>query len=95
MRVSATEAVEGGRVLYPIGKIAAASGWYAKGGDPHTGNWRERVLADLIRRAEDVEADAIIGLDYTVDADGTRDEAGVTLQRVLATGIAVKLSVAA
>ena len=58
---------------------------------PHTGNWRERVLRDLIRRAEDVEADAIIGLDYSVDSDATRDEAGVLLQRVVATGIAVKL----
>jgi hypothetical protein len=95
MRISATEAVEGGRVLYPIGKIAAASGWHATGSAPHNGNWRERVLADLVRRAEDVEADAIIGLDYKIDADATRDEAGVTLQRVVATGIAVKLSVAA
>ena len=95
MRISATEAVEGGRVLYPIGKIAAASGWHAMGSAPHSGNWRERVLADLVRRAEDVEADAIIGLDYKIDADATRDEAGVTLQRVVATGIAVKLSVAA
>ncbi len=95
MRISATEAVEGGRVLYPIGKIAAATGWHATGGDPHTGNWRERVLRDLIRRAEDVEADAIIALDYRVDADATHDEAGVPLQRVVATGIAVKLSVAA
>ena len=95
MRVSETEAVEGGHVLYPIGKIAAATGWHAKGEHPHAGNWRERVLADLIRRAEDVEADAIIGLDYQVDADATRDEAGVALQRVVATGIAVKLSVAA
>lgn len=95
MRISVTEAVEGGRVLYPIGRIAAATGWHARGEHPHSGNWRERVLADLVRRAEDVEADAIIGLDYTVDADATRDEAGVPLQRMVATGIAVKLSVAA
>jgi uncharacterized protein YbjQ (UPF0145 family) len=95
MRISETDAVDGSRVLYPIGKIAAATGWHAKGEHPHSGNWRERVLADLVRRAEDIDADAIIALDYTVDPDATRDEAGVTLQRVVATGIAVKLSVAA
>jgi hypothetical protein len=95
MRISTTDAIEGGRVLYPIGKIEAASAWHATGTIPQPGNWRERVLQDLIRRAEDIDADAIIGVDYGVDPVGTRDESGVKLQRILATGIAVKLSVAA
>ena len=90
MLTSEKDAIEGARVLYPIGKITAATAWHAPGHTPMSNNWRERVLQDLIRRAEDVDADAIIAVDYEIDAVTRRDESGVELERVCATGIAVR-----
>ncbi len=94
MRISATNSIEGGRILYPIGKIKAASAWHAALLDKHQGNWRELALRELIRRAEDIDADAIIDVNF--ETDGVIPVEGfVNLSRVLATGTAVKLAVAA
>jgi hypothetical protein len=95
MRISSTDVIEGGRVLYAIGKIKAASAWHAANGAPLQDNWRELVLSELIRRAEDIDADAIIALDYETDGIVPVEETGVQLKRILATGVAVKLSCAA
>lgn len=95
MIVSEKDAIDGARVLYPIGKIKATSAWHASGFSPVSDNWRERVLQDLIRRAEDIDADAIIKIDYQVDAVSRQDETGVELERICATGIAVRLANAA
>jgi uncharacterized protein YbjQ (UPF0145 family) len=95
MRISSTDVIEGGRVLYAIGKIKAATAWHAANGAPLQDNWRELVLSELIRRAEDIDADAIIGLDYQNDGIVAVEETGVQLKRILATGVAVKLSCAA
>ena len=64
-------------------------------GAPPQDNWRELVLSELIRRAEDIDADAIIALDYETDGIVPVEETGVQLKRILATGVAVKLSCAA
>ena len=95
MLISEKDAIEGARVLYSIGRIKATTAWHAVGHAPLAGNWRERVLQDLIRRAEDVDADAVIGLDYKVEPVEGRDEHGLGLERVCATGIAVRLAQAA
>ena len=95
MLVSERDAIDGARVLYPLGKIKAASAWHAAGYSPVSNNWRERVLQDLIRRAEDIDADAIIGIDFAIEPVEGRDERGIELERVCATGIAVKLANAA
>jgi uncharacterized protein YbjQ (UPF0145 family) len=52
-------------------------------------------LTELIRRAEDIDADAIIGFEYETDGIVSVEGTGVQLQRILATGTAVKLSCAA
>ena len=95
MLVSERDAIDGARVLYPLGKIKAASAWHAAGHSPVSNNWRERVLQDLIRRAEDIDADAIIEIGYEIEPVEGRDERGIELERVCATGIAVKLANAA
>ena len=94
MRISSTNAIKGGRVLYTIGRIEAASPWHPAHGSPckRTG---ELVLRELMRKAEDIDADAIIRVDYRNDDVIRIDETGVNLKRVVATGIAVKLSCAA
>jgi uncharacterized protein YbjQ (UPF0145 family) len=95
MRISSTHAIEGGRVLYPIGKIEAASAWHGADAVASQGDWRELALGELIRRAEDIDADAIIGLDFETVGVIPVEGSGLNLKRVLATGIAVKLSLAA
>jgi uncharacterized protein YbjQ (UPF0145 family) len=52
-------------------------------------------LRELIRMAEDIDADAIIGVDYQNGGAVRIDETGVKLKRIVATGIAVKLACAA
>jgi hypothetical protein len=95
MRISSTGAIEGGRVLYTIGRIEAASTWHPADGSPMQENWRELVLRELIHRAEDIDADAIVRVDCQNDGAIRIDETRVKLKRVVATGIAVKLSCAA
>jgi uncharacterized protein YbjQ (UPF0145 family) len=93
MLISSTETIEGGKILYSIGTIKAASAWHAQGSVPHQSDWREGVMADLIRKAEDLFADAIIEVNYQVDGIACLDEGfGVKRQRILATAVAVKLS---
>jgi uncharacterized protein YbjQ (UPF0145 family) len=95
VRISFTSTLEGGRVLYNIGKIEAASVWHLENSEPLQRNWRELILRDLARKAEDIDADAIIGVGYRNDAAIRIDERGVKLKRVVASGIAVKLSCSA
>lgn len=95
MLISEKDAIEGARVVCSLGKIRATTGWHAAGYVPVSNNWRERVLMDLIRRAEDIDADAIIEVDYAVEPVEVRDEGGIALERVCATGIAVRLAHAA
>jgi len=95
VRIRFTGTLEGGRVLYSIGKIEAASAWHPENSEPLQRNWRELILRDLIRTAEDIDADAIIGVGYQSGGILRIDETGVKLKRVVATGIAVKISCAA
>ena len=68
MRISFTGTLEGGRVLYSIGKIEAASAWHPENSEPLQHNWRELILRELIRTAEDIDADAVIGSITTTTA---------------------------
>jgi hypothetical protein len=52
VRISFTGTLEGGRVLYNIGKIEAASAWHPENSEPLQHNWRELILRELIRTAE-------------------------------------------
>jgi hypothetical protein len=92
MRISATNAVDGGKVLYSIGTIKAASAWHAQGLQPHEIDWQKSVMADLVSKAEDLYADAIIEVNYKVDDACVDGGFGVKRQRILATAVAVKLS---
>ena len=56
---------------------------------------RELVVSELIRKAEDIDADAIISFDYETDSIVPIEGTGLQLKRILATGVAVKLSCAA
>jgi len=95
VRISSTKTIEGSRVLYTIGEIEAASAWHPENTSPLQNDWQEEILRELVRKAEDVDADAIVGVGYRNDAPIRNAEGGINLKRVVASGMAVKLSCAA
>ncbi|MGC2222374.1 MAG: hypothetical protein WA624_08395 [Methylocella sp.] len=95
VRMSFTGTLEGCRILHKIGEIEAASAWHPENRAPLQQDWQQFILRDLVRKAEDIDADAIIEVDCQNDGAVRNDETGVKLRRVVATGIAVKLSCAA
>lgn len=91
MLVSSELQLEGARIVREIGRITAASGWHgAKSSVPET--HRSNALDALIQTAKDFEADAIIGINYVVDAAKAVDLSAVPVERIAASGIAVKLA---
>ena len=92
MRISFTDEVEGGRVLYSIGRVQAASPWRGANAGIGSDALKNAALQALIETAEEVDADAIIGVDYSVDGVQHTDLTPLELHRVSATGIAVKLA---
>jgi len=96
MRMSTTTTVEDGEILYTIGMIRASSGWYGHGAQPGMEDWEARVLAELVRRADDIYADAIVEIAFRVDTVDCMDEDfGLRRHRLIGTAVAVKLSAAA
>ena len=94
MQISRTNKPDGGHSHYSIGRITASAGWRAADASPAEADCLAAVPA-LIREAQEYEADEIIGLDFEVDGVKCADIGGATLQRVAATGIAVKFAEAA
>lgn len=94
MQVSHTNELEGGRRHYSIGRIKASRPWRAV--NAH-GDEADRLAAieALVREAQEYDADAIVGLDFEVDGVKRADFDGTHLQRIAATGIAVKFAEAA
>jgi uncharacterized protein YbjQ (UPF0145 family) len=91
MQISATSEIEGGRISTEIGRIEAASSWHAAAFES-LAKLREYALRALIQRAEDIDADAIVGLEYDLDAGQPVLESGVAMQRIRVRGIAVTLA---
>lgn len=92
MLISFSDTIEGAQGYTPLGKIKAATGWHAAGADVRReGEWREAALQQLIRHAEEMQADAIVGVGYHVAETVGIEDSGVELQRIAATGVAVKL----
>ncbi len=92
MQVSSELRIANGRIISEIGRITATSGWRGGPGDEAQ---REAALKRLIEAAKEYDADAIIGLDYSVDGARAVDIGEVPVQRVQVSGIAVKLARAA
>jgi hypothetical protein len=92
MRISFTEDLSDGRILYPIGRVSAAGSWHAAGAPCAAGDWKKAALDALIREAKEHDADAIIGVDYAEDGALMTDLTSLDLKRITASGIAVKLA---
>jgi hypothetical protein len=91
MQVTHTNELEGGRRHYSIGRIKACSVWRAADA-PGAEADRIAAVRALVREAQEYDADAIIDLGFEVDGVKRIDIDGTPLQRVAATGIAVKFA---
>lgn len=92
MLISHSDRLDSGEGYTPIGRIRAATGWHVVGQDSvREGQWKEAALQRLIETAEDYDADAIVDINYTVDGTTDVELTGIELQRIAATGVAVKI----
>ena len=89
MRVTAQRQFEETAIVREIGQISAASEWR---GQTSLEAQQEAALRKLKELAAEFEADAIVGLGFEVDGVQATDLAPVSLSRVNATGVAVKLA---
>jgi uncharacterized protein YbjQ (UPF0145 family) len=92
MRISFTDEIDGGRILYPIGRVRAAASWRGGNLGAEASRDKDAALRALIETATDVDADAIVGVGFEVDGVSCLDLTNVDLKRVTATGVAVKLA---
>ena len=77
-----------------IGRIRVTTRWRAAG-EPGAEADREAAIAALKREADEYGADAIVDVRFEVDGVKGYDIEGVMLQRVTATGLAVRFRRAA
>jgi uncharacterized protein YbjQ (UPF0145 family) len=93
MHISRSPTLDGGRHHHLIGRLKGCAVWRAVGTAGEAD--RTAALQALIREAQEYDADAILGLDFELDGVDCADIGAVPLQRVAATGIAVKFAQAA
>jgi len=92
MQVSFTASLQTGRAAKTIGRIKVFGRW--RGADePAAPAERDALLRDLARDAEDYGADAL--LDVRFEAEETAESDGVSLRRLVASGSAVRTTLAA
>ena len=94
MQVSFSSGLDDGREIAPIGWIKAAARWRAAD-KPSSEAERQTAIEALKREAAEYGADAIVDVRFEVDDVGGADIAGVALQRVTVTGLAVRVARAA
>jgi hypothetical protein len=94
MQVSFTASLDTERAQYTIGRVTARAPW--RGADPEAELLdREIALRGLVREAEEYGAHGIVEVAYAVEECAAGECDGVKLRRVVATGRAVRLSLAA
>jgi uncharacterized protein YbjQ (UPF0145 family) len=93
MQVSFSSGLDG-RPVTAIGRIRAAARWRAAG-EPGTEGDRQAAIEALMREAEEYGADAVVDVRFEVDGVKGSDIDGVALERVTATGLAVRFARAA
>jgi hypothetical protein len=94
MHVSFTASLDTAREQYTIGRLTAHSPWRAA--DRELGDLdREIATRALVRAAEEYDADGVAEVAFAVEECRNGECAGLTLRRIVATGRAVRLAVAA
>ncbi len=91
MRISRSEDMDSASVT-PLGTISAASAWHGASSIANDDVFKLKALHELMRAAEDCDADALMDVDYSEERLEKNEVPGSpTLRRVCATGVAVKL----
>ena len=94
MEVSFAADLDDGRPLTPIGRVRATTRWRAAGGDGADAE-RQAAIEALKREAAEYGADAVVDVQVETDGVESADTEGVALQRIAATGLAVRFARAA
>ena len=94
MYVSFSSGFDDGRPLTAIGRIRAATRWRAAG-DPAAEADRQAAIEALTREAEDYGADAVVDVRFEIEGCKGCEIDGVRLERMMATGLAVRFARAA
>ena len=91
MQLSFTASLDTDRTAFPLGRVSAPAPWRPE----PTEMDREIALRALVREAEEYGADGVVEVTFeTQECPGVECE-GVKLRRVVASGRAVKLALAA
>ena len=94
MQVSFTASLDTDRAQYTIGQVTARAPW--RGADLEIGDTdREIALRALVREAEEYGADGVVEVAYAAEECAGGECGGVKLRRIVATGRAVRLALAA
>jgi Putative heavy-metal-binding len=94
MHVSFAAALDDGRRTIAIGRVRATAPWRAAGG-PSVEADRKAAVEALTREAAEFGADAVLDVQFEVDGCKGCDIDGIQLQRMTATGLAVRFAQAA
>ena len=94
MEVSFAADLDDGRPLTPIGRVRATTRWRAAGGSGADAE-RHAAIEALKREAAEYGADAVVDVQVETDGVESADTEGVALQRIAATGLAVRFARAA
>ncbi len=91
MHLSFTASLDTDRAVFPLGRVSAHAPWRPEPSDMD----REIAMRALVREAEEYGADGVVEVSLaTEECQGVACE-GVKLRRIVATGRAVKLALAA
>ncbi len=91
MRIGSSKDLDKSHVT-PLGKISAVSDWLGAGEQGKDDVARLRALHQLMRAAEDCDADALVDVDYSEEVLSRSENPGaVALKRIRAAAVAVKL----
>ncbi|HWY82629.1 MAG TPA: heavy metal-binding domain-containing protein [Roseiarcus sp.] len=94
MQVSFAAALDDGRRTIAIGRIRATGPWRAAGGAGAEAD-RQAAIEALRREAEDYGADGVVEVQFDVEGCKGCGIDGLRLERVTATGLAVRFAAAA
>ena len=94
MQVSFTASLDTERAQYTIGRVSAHTPWRAVDRELSEGD-REIAIRSLVCEAEEYGADGVVEIAFAMEACKGGECEGVKLHRLVATGRAVRLALAA
>lgn len=94
MQLSFTASLDSDRAQHPIGRVSAHTPWRAADRELGPGDY-EAALKALSREAEEYGADGVVEIAYVTEQCSGGECQGVRLHRLVASGRAVRLALAA